>query len=310
MNSRLAPTSGVLLTMVVIVLTLAFSMTGRTVGTATGTTTGAEVTSHPVRSSSGTPTTARREIPEIQDNATETACPSGLTRPQDIRQVSISHTPETTPAPSRFPEDQPDTGPTPSVASPRAARLPEEQKNLLVSLKRDPTETRQWKQEQSEEKTPISTPTDSPTATPPVNIPPVSRGKALVVDQARQTLYVYEDGVLIRALPVSTGVPHYYTPSFVGPVGYYVDSLYGYGGWADHAWYITKARGNIYIHSVPYIISDNGEKIYQGLEFLGIRPSSHGCIRLHPDDAEWLKEWDPEGVPIVITPLDFNQWKE
>jgi len=308
MNSRLALASGVLLTMLVVILTLAFSVTDQTVGMATGTTARAEVTPHPARSSSGTPTTACRETPEIQDNATETDLPSEITRPQNPRQVSISHTRETAPAPLRFPEDQPDTGP--SLPSPRAARLSEEQENLLVSLEKDPTETRQWKQEQSEGKTDVSVPAVSPTATPQVNIPPVSRGKALVVDQARQMLYVYEDGVLIRALPVSTGVPPYYTPSFVGTVGYYVDSLYGYGGWADHGWYITKARGNIYIHSVPYIISENGEKVYQGLEFLGVRPSSHGCIRLHPDDAQWLKEWSPTGVPIVITPLDFNQWKE
>lgn len=150
-----------------------------------------------------------------------------------------------------------------------------------------------------------STPAMDPRGGPP--LPPVSSGKAIVVDQTAQMLYAYEDGVLIRAMPVSTGVQMYYTPAFSGYVGYYVGTLYSEGLWADNAWYITKARGNIYIHSVPYTFSETGEKIFQGLEFLGVSPSSHGCIRLHPDDAQWLTDWNPEGAFILITPPDFKR---
>jgi lipoprotein-anchoring transpeptidase ErfK/SrfK len=32
-----------------------------------------------------------------------------------------------------------------------------------------------------------------------------------------------------------------------------------------------------------------------------VTPVSHGCIRISPDDAEWLKSWNPVGVPIQIT---------
>lgn len=68
----------------------------------------------------------------------------------------------------------------------------------------------------------------------------------------------------------------------------------------------VTAGGNIYIHGAPYTLSD-GAKAYAGLESLGVRPSSHGCIRLHPADAEWLTAWDPRGVPILITPLDLTE---
>lgn len=135
--------------------------------------------------------------------------------------------------------------------------------------------------------------------------PPTLAGKALVVDQDTQVLRVYEDGVEIRTLLVSTGVPSLYTPAFLGQVGHYVSTIYGYGGLSDNAWYIFTAGGNIYIHSAPYTLSE-GMKVYEGLEFLGVQPSSHGCIRLHPSDAEWLVSWNPLGVPILITSPHLN----
>jgi len=175
----------------------------------------------------------------------------------------------------------------------------------------DPVETSQWRRERQGgvgKATPAP-----PSPTPPAWVsaptevrPPTLHGKALVVDQAAQVLRVYEDGVQVRVLPVSTGVPPDYTPAFAGRVGYYAGTIYGYGTWADHAWYVMTARGDIYIHGAPYVFSRDGEKVYQGLEFLGVRPSSHGCIRLHPADAEWLTAWDPAGVPIVITPPDLS----
>lgn len=158
------------------------------------------------------------------------------------------------------------------------------------------------------------TPTISPT---PISVPrlttmtvtpPTQHGKALVVNQSTQALYVYEDGQEIKALPVSTGKRQSYTPAFEGRIGRYTETLYGYGTLADHAWYLTEATGAIYLHGAPYIQQVNGEKVYQDLEALGIRPSSHGCIRLHPLDAAWLARWDPYGVPILITQPDFERF--
>ncbi|MBN2393566.1 MAG: L,D-transpeptidase [Anaerolineae bacterium] len=163
---------------------------------------------------------------------------------------------------------------------------------------------------------PTATPTPTPVSAPPtvspaerITTPPTSKGKALVVDQTEQVLRVYEDGVEIRTLPVSTGVRMSYTPPFEGYVGHYVRTMYGFGSLVDHAWYLTKATGNIYIHGTPYTKVE-GAKVYEGLEFLGVKPSSHGCIRLHPDDAEWLFTWGPEGVPIRVTPPDFIKFKD
>jgi lipoprotein-anchoring transpeptidase ErfK/SrfK len=128
------------------------------------------------------------------------------------------------------------------------------------------------------------------------------QGKALLIDQATQQIHVYTAGIEIRVMPISTGERPYYTPPFRGYVGSYVGKIYGYGSWADDAWFLFEARGNIYFHGAPYTLNGD-EKIYEGLEQLGVRPSSHGCIRLHPDDARWLTGWNPVGALIVITPL-------
>jgi lipoprotein-anchoring transpeptidase ErfK/SrfK len=130
--------------------------------------------------------------------------------------------------------------------------------------------------------------------------------KALVVDQVAQLMHVYEAGVEIRTLPVSTGVPPLYTPAFYGRVGHYVSSFYSHGYWADNAWYLFTASGNIYIHGAPYRVVE-GTRVYQGIEFLGVQPSSRGCIRLHPADADWLTAWNPEEALIIIEPPDLGR---
>jgi hypothetical protein len=105
-------------------------------------------------------------------------------------------------------------------------------------------------------------------------------------------------------MPVSTGLPtrHTVTPAWAGHVGYYVGTFFSFDALVDNGWYLVRAAGgDILIHSAPYVIV-HGEKAYQDLDALGRYPSSHGCIRLRPDDARWFTAWNPRGVPIVITP--------
>ena len=128
--------------------------------------------------------------------------------------------------------------------------------------------------------------------------------RSIYVDQNAQIMHIYEKGVEIRALPCSTGLPldWHWTPEWSGIVGPYQGTFFAFGAYCDDAWLLFKATGDILIHSVPYTWVD-GAKVYQDLDALGQRPSSHGCIRLAPEDARWLTAWNPEGVPIVITPL-------
>jgi lipoprotein-anchoring transpeptidase ErfK/SrfK len=145
-------------------------------------------------------------------------------------------------------------------------------------------------------------PTPDPYA--PLAAPPPSLvGKAIVVDQSIQMMAIFEDGVEIRRMPVSTGRPTYttYTLPWNGYVGEHLGTFLSYtGGKADNAWFVYQAGGAIYIHGAPYHEVD-GVKEYYELDALGNYPASAGCIRLHPDDAQWLTDWGPLNAAIRIT---------
>ncbi len=117
---------------------------------------------------------------------------------------------------------------------------------------------------------------------------------------------VYENGRIIRIIPVSTGAPYEnsFTPAWRGVVGPFWGKARFRNSdlWADYIWYLFPgATGSILIHSVPYV-PNGDEKIYDRPEALGVEPASKGCVRIAPEDAQWLAAWNPVGVPIEITP--------
>lgn len=154
----------------------------------------------------------------------------------------------------------------------------------------------------------------SPTATPNPTIStataatsaPSTVRRFLRVNQNKQIMRVYEDGIEIRSIPVSTGkpLPNAFTPAWRGVVGqdWGSGAFRGTNLQADYMWYLfAGAEGSILIHSVPYVLNDD-QKIYNQLDAVGVEPVSRGCIRISPEDAAWLKEWNPVSVPIEITP--------
>ncbi|MBN1922746.1 MAG: L,D-transpeptidase [Anaerolineae bacterium] len=202
--------------------------------------------------------------------------------------------------------------PTPALASsppptPNRQGFSARRADEADSAWEDPRELRHWRLRTSlQQSTP---PAVSAVATPPAIAPGAEprlpKGKALVINQAAQQLQVFEDGVELRALPMSSGRYPLYTPAHQGYVGHYAPTLYGYGSLADHAWYLFKAGGNIYIHGAPYQLKD-GSKVYEELEYIGVEAVSHGCIRLLPGDAEWLRDWNPVGAYFIVTPPNLG----
>ncbi len=95
------------------------------------------------------------------------------------------------------------------------------------------------------------------------------------VSKARQTMYVYVDGELEYVWPVSTARGGYATPSGVyRPTGF-----------------DPNHRSARYHNSpMPYSIFFSGGYAIHGSYDIGNlgRPASHGCIRLHPEDAAEL----------------------
>jgi lipoprotein-anchoring transpeptidase ErfK/SrfK len=155
---------------------------------------------------------------------------------------------------------------------------------------------------------PTASPAPTVTLTPspmPTRGPETYYRRFILINQDTQTMLVYENGVRIRTIPVSTGKPDQeetMTPAWEGDVGKYVGTFFSFGTWADNAWYLFDHYGSMLIHSAPYLQQD-GVKVYQDLDALGARPLSHGCIRLPPEEAQWFTDWGPQGAHVIIQPL-------
>jgi lipoprotein-anchoring transpeptidase ErfK/SrfK len=156
--------------------------------------------------------------------------------------------------------------------------------------------------------TPTATSTATPTPFPFDTRPDLAR--FVYVDQRVQHLYVFEQGQLLRDIPCSTGLPNddTYTEAWSGAIGKYWGTFFSFGTYQDDAWYLYKSLGSILVHSLPYTEAD-GYRTYQGREFLGVKPSSHGCIRIAPEDARWFTQWNPEGVYMTITDPYREMWR-
>ncbi|MBM3190355.1 MAG: hypothetical protein FJZ90_16760 [Chloroflexi bacterium] len=167
----------------------------------------------------------------------------------------------------------------------------------------------------AEQRLPTPIPTQEPTATASPTATPfpfdtrADLPRYIYVDQGAQHLYVFEQGVLLRDIPCSTGLPDpdKYTPAWAGAVGDYWGTFFAYDVYADEAWYLFKSAGSILVHSLPYVYQ-NGYKAYQDRDALGIRPASHGCIRIAPEDAAWLTQWNPKGVLMTVSDPYRDKW--
>lgn len=209
-------------------------------------------------------------------------------------------------------EDVQSPSPKTSIARPSPTSV----SPLIVTVTRGPTATATRRVAATSTPTPSSqaTHTGSRDADIPSGLPlnttltltPPPEGRYLVVDQDRQVMTVYENGRIIRIIPVSTGAPYEnsFTPAWRGVVGPFWGKARFRNSdlWADYIWYLFPgATGSILIHSVPYV-PNGDEKIYDRPEALGVEPASKGCVRIAPEDAQWLAAWNPVGVPIEITP--------
>lgn len=226
-------------------------------------------------------TPAREEVEQIPpDSALQTPIvESPMLRPT-VTRPRPSATRTSTPPPSSSPSPSPSATHTasPVVRAANAGRTP------IVGRPEPPT--------------PLAA--NALTLTPPTN------GRYLLVNQDEQRMYVYENGREVRQIKVSTGQPvaNAFTPAWRGKVGPFWGSAPFRNSdlWADYIWYLFPGdQGSILIHSVPYTRSGN-TKIYDRPEALGVKPASRGCIRISPEDAEWLAAWNPVGVLIEITP--------
>jgi len=104
---------------------------------------------------------------------------------------------------------------------------------------------------------------------------PAQAGIVVTVDKSAQRLSVEVDGFQRYEWPVSTARWGYRTPN-----GSYRPQ------WLARKWFSTKYDGS----PMPYsIFFDGGYAIHGSYEISHLgRPASHGCIRLHPQNAAVL----------------------
>ena len=124
-------------------------------------------------------------------------------------------------------------------------------------------------------------------------------GLSLEVSLQDQRVYVRDGSQLLYTMYASTGMDdstpkgsfriqsergdHFYNPREGMGARYYTSFL-------NH--------GVFLFHSVP--TDPSGSYIKEEADLLGIRPSSHGCIRLTVPDALWIMKSVPTGTPVLI----------
>ncbi|WP_082069400.1 L,D-transpeptidase [Bifidobacterium mellis] len=170
--------------------------------------------------------------------------------------------------------------------------------------------TKRHTKEQDEEQTKVEKADSASSSTHPVDWlkpsqqvdypdPAAHPGLSLEVSLQDQRVYVRDGSQLLYTMYASTGMDdstprgsfriqsergdHFYNPREGMGARYYTSFL-------NH--------GVFLFHSVP--TDSSGDYIKEEADMLGVRPSSHGCIRLTVPDARWIMQSVPTGTPVLV----------
>ncbi|MDF2504232.1 L,D-transpeptidase [Clostridium sp.] len=118
----------------------------------------------------------------------------------------------------------------------------------------------------------------------------------VIVHIGNQTVDVYNNNELIKAMVCSTGINSDPTPTGTFVTGNkgtsFFSDKYGEGGY-----YWTSFLGNYLFHSVPFDKSGNIIPIQAAK--LG-QKASHGCVRLSVENARWIYNNIPRNTKVYI----------
>ena len=149
----------------------------------------------------------------------------------------------------------------------------------------------------------------TPNLTPP---PGVTNGRWIEVNLFEQTLSVYDQGKLIYATLIATGLDPFFTKPGLFQIQRKLDSTPMSGSFAE------DRSDYYYLEDVPWTMYYDHARALHGAYWrtaFGF-PQSHGCVNLAPADAHWLFDWaevndwvyvwDPSGK----TPTDPEYYGE
>lgn len=128
--------------------------------------------------------------------------------------------------------------------------------------------------------------------------PQQTEGRHIEVNLTKQVLYAYEDGALVNAFLVSTGLPGMRTPP-----GYY--EIKEKKPVTTYQWWFGEGDSrNYYVPGVPWNMRLNNTHMFIHTAYWHSafgQPMSRGCVNVNRPDAEWLyKEFVELGTPVYI----------
>jgi hypothetical protein len=124
----------------------------------------------------------------------------------------------------------------------------------------------------------------------------VTNGRWIEVNLYEQVISVYDQGKMVFATLISTGVEPFYTQPGTFQIYKKIENEYMTGAFeSDRSDYY-------YLEEVPFIMYYDQSRALHGAywnTFYGYQ-RSHGCVNLSVGDAHWLYDWSNEGDAVYV----------
>ena len=145
---------------------------------------------------------------------------------------------------------------------------------------------------------------------PAAGAPPQS-GQVILVSLSQQWLWAYQDGALVFANPVATGMRYLRTPQGIFHITYKVADVTFYSPWPrsspfyytpEHINYGLHFRaGGFYIHDAPWRqMFGSGAQDPHPIPDGGTETGSHGCVNMTTSAVAWLYQWANIGATVAV----------
>ena len=129
--------------------------------------------------------------------------------------------------------------------------------------------------------------------------PAAHPGLSLEVSLQDQRVYVRDGSELLYTMYASTGMDDSTPRGTFRIQNERGDHFYNPGEGMGARYYTSFLNHGVFLfHSVP--TDSKGGYIKEEADMLGIRPGSHGCIRLTVPDARWIMQSVPTGTPVLV----------
>ena len=129
--------------------------------------------------------------------------------------------------------------------------------------------------------------------------PAAHPGLSLEVSLQDQRVYVRDGSQLLYTMYASTGMDDSTPRGSFRIQSERGDHFYNPGEGMGARYYTSFLNHGVFLfHSVP--TDSKGSYIKEEADMLGIRPGSHGCIRLTVPDARWIMQSVPTGTPVLV----------